>query len=67
MRTTLDIDEELLEALMTRLPATSKTEAIETAISAFVGRDAVRGLTEMAGNVDVEDLSRTLRDADRAT
>ena len=67
MRTTLDIDEDLLDALMMRMPAASKTEAIETAISAFVGRDAVRRLTEMAGSVDVDDLSSTLREADRST
>lgn len=67
MRTTLDIDEQLLEALMTRLPQASKTEAIETAISAYVGRDALRRLTEMAGDIEVEDLSRALRDGDRRT
>lgn len=67
MRTTLDIDDQLLQALLARLPQASKTEAIETAISSFVGRDAVRNLAEMAGTVEIEDLSQTLREADRRT
>jgi len=65
MRTTLDIDEQLLNALRARLPEASKTAAIETAIAAYVGRDAVRRLTELAGSIDIEDRSQALRDADR--
>ncbi|MEO7197256.1 MAG: type II toxin-antitoxin system VapB family antitoxin [Solirubrobacterales bacterium] len=67
MRTTLDIDDQLLQALLARLPQASKTEAIETAISSFVGRDAVRNLAEMAGTVEIEDLSQALRENDRRT
>jgi hypothetical protein len=47
MRTTLDIDDGLLEALMARSPGLSKTKAIERAIDQFVKIDAyerVRGL-----------------------
>lgn len=34
MRTTLDIDDDLLDALLSRHPGTSKTQAIEDAIRA---------------------------------
>ena len=47
MRTTLDIDDRLLEALMARSPGLSKTKAIEQAIEQYVKTDAyerVRGL-----------------------
>jgi Bacterial antitoxin of type II TA system, VapB len=47
MRTTLDIDDRLLDALMARSPGLSKTKAIERAIDQYVKTDAyerVRGL-----------------------
>ncbi|MFL5956671.1 MAG: type II toxin-antitoxin system VapB family antitoxin [Solirubrobacterales bacterium] len=64
MRTTLDIDDDLMEALMRRLPGKSKTEAIEEAISEFVRADAVRQLREMAGTVEFDDAALD-READR--
>lgn len=67
MRTTLDIDEALLHALLTRLPEASKTEAIETAIEAFVSRDALAQLRAMAGTIEIEDASGDLRRQDRTT
>jgi hypothetical protein len=47
MRTTLDIDDRLLDALMARSPGMSETKAIERAIDQYVKTDAyerVRGL-----------------------
>lgn len=67
MRTTLDIDDRLLDALQARLPRASKTEAIEAAIASFVERGAAERLTELAGRMEIDDLSRQLRDADRHT
>lgn len=67
MRTTLDINDELLDALMKRLPNASKTEAIEAAIGAYVGREALAQLRGMAGTLDVEDVSTDLRRIDRTT
>ena len=49
MRTTLDIDDRLLDALMARSPGMSKTKAIKRAIDQYVKTDAydrVRGLRE---------------------
>lgn len=67
MRTTLDIDDALLHALMSRLPEASKTEAIETAIEAFVSRDALAQLRSMAGSIEIEDVSGEFRGLDRTT
>lgn len=65
MRTTLDIDDDLMRALEARLPAASKTEAIETAIANYVRQDAARGLIELAGTLAIEDVSPALRQVDR--
>lgn len=49
MRTTLDIDAHLLEALMARSPGLSKTKAIERAISHYVTADAYERVRELRG------------------
>jgi hypothetical protein len=65
MRTTLDIDDGLLEALLARHPRASKTEAIEMAIRAYLSTDAVSRLRGLAGKVEIKDVSRELRSRDR--
>ncbi len=61
MRTTLDIDDDLVKALIARHPGMSRTEAIETAIREYLARDAYEGLRALAGKVDIVDLSGELR------
>jgi hypothetical protein len=65
MRTTLDLDDDLMEALMTRHPELSKTRAVETAIEEHVRRGAVDRLLAMRGKVDIEDVSKEMRAIDR--
>lgn len=65
MRTTLEIDDGLLDALLARHPRASKTEAIEIAIRAYLSSDAVTRLRKLAGKVEIEDVSRELRSRDR--
>ena len=65
MRTTLDIDEHLMEALMARHPGTSKTKAVEAAIADHVRRGAVDWLLENAGKIEIEDVSEEMRAIDR--
>jgi hypothetical protein len=65
IRTTLDIDDELITTLLARLPGRSKTDAIEHAIGAFLANDSVDRLKQLAGTMDVEDLSHELRRFDR--
>lgn len=65
MRMTLDIDDALIEALMTRQPGVSKAEAVERAVRAYLADDAVTALRAMAGTVEIEDVSAELRRIDR--
>ena len=67
IRTTLDIDDDLMTTLLARLPGRSKTDAIEHAIEAFLAGDAVDRLKKLAGTLEIEDLSRELRSRDRTT
>jgi hypothetical protein len=65
MRTTLDLDDRLMSALMARHPGETKTKAVEIAIAEHVRRGAVDWLLENAGQIEIEDLSAELRAADR--
>ncbi|HKB50605.1 MAG TPA: type II toxin-antitoxin system VapB family antitoxin [Solirubrobacterales bacterium] len=65
MRTTLDIDDHLMEALMARHPGVSKTKAVEAAIEDHVRRKAAEWLLEMRGKLDIEDVSKEMRAVDR--
>ncbi len=65
MRTTLDIDDELMESLLVRHPQMSKTEAIETAIRTYLAHEAAKWLRENAGKIEIEDVSSELRRIDR--
>ncbi len=65
MRTTLDLDDRLMEALMARYPGVSKTKAVEAAIEDHVRRGAVDWLLENAGKIEIEDVSKEMRAIDR--
>jgi len=67
IRTTLNIDDDLMTTLQARLPGRSKTEAIEHAIEAFLTDDAVDRLKAFAGTLEIEDLSHEMRTLDRTT
>lgn len=67
MRTTLDLDDDLMEALMARHPEMTKTKAVETAIEHHVRREAVDWLLKMRGKIEIEDVSREMRAIDRHT
>lgn len=65
MRTTLDLDDALLDALLSRMPGVSKTEAIERALRGYLAEDAASRLRAIAGAVEIEDVSGDLRRRDR--
>lgn len=65
MRTTLDLDDALIDALRARHPGASRTEAIEIAVRSYLATDAVSRLRRLAGSLEVEDVSGSLRDRDR--
>jgi len=49
MRTTLDIDDDLMERLLARFPETSKTKAVESAIDGFLRHEACQRILELEG------------------
>ncbi|MGH2500140.1 MAG: type II toxin-antitoxin system VapB family antitoxin [Candidatus Limnocylindria bacterium] len=61
MRTTLDIDNELFEALLARHPGVSKKEAVERAIREYLANDAVARLRSLKGKIEIADLAAELR------
>jgi hypothetical protein len=65
IRTTLDIDDRLMESLMARYPGRSKTKAVEVAIAEHLRRGAVDWLLENAGRIELEDVSGEMRALDR--
>ncbi len=67
VRTTLELDDALVASLMSRLPGVSKTEAIQRAVRFYLTHDAVDQLRQLAGTVDIEDVSSRLRATDRTT
>ena len=65
IRTTLDINDRLMERLMARHPGVSKTKAVEAAIDDHLSRGAVDWLLANAGKIEIEDVSGELRAIDR--
>ena len=65
VRTTLDLDDELMAALLERSPGLTKTEAIERALREFLALDAAARLRSLAGTLEIEDVSAELRAQDR--
>ncbi len=67
MRTTMDIDDELLGALLARHPGVSKREAVERAIAEYLSKDASSRTRALRGTLEIEDVSAETRRVDRRT
>jgi hypothetical protein len=67
MRTTLDLDDRLVESLAARNPGVPRTEAIQRALRSYLEADSVDRLLALAGTIDIDDLSEALRSVDRTT
>lgn len=65
MRTTLDLDDRIVEALQARYPDLTRTEAVERAVASHLQADATAGLLAIAGSLEIEDVSAQLRAVDR--
>ena len=61
MRTTLELEDGLMEALLARHPGVSKREAVEHAIRTYLSLDAVERIRALVGRVEIEDVSEELR------
>ncbi len=65
MRTTLDIDRELLDRVVEATGERSKTKAVTKALQDYVRRTSIKELREMAGRYLIEDTREEQREADR--
>ncbi|MFQ5949226.1 MAG: type II toxin-antitoxin system VapB family antitoxin [Nitrospiria bacterium] len=54
MRTTLDLDEKLIEALLKVTDAKTKTEAIHLAISELIRRRRLEKLKSLSGKIHID-------------
>lgn len=67
MRTTLDLDDDLMSRLRARFPDVSKTKAVEIAVEGYLQREAGKAILALAGAfpdmVDVSAENKALDDA----
>lgn len=61
MRTTLDLDDDLMKALLARHPGATKTRAVERAIEDHLRQGTTQALLALAGTMELEDMSRHRR------
>lgn len=54
MRTTINVKDELLEALMARTTARSKTKAIELAIRDYLEKKAMEDIIALSGEIHID-------------
>lgn len=66
MRTTLDLDDVLMDALMASYPGVSKTEAIERTVRSWLQDVASHRLRGLGGSLDLDDRSSAMRAVDRS-
>lgn len=64
MRTTLDVDEKLLEAVLALTKEKRKGKAVNKALEEFVRRKRIEELRAMAGTLDMVDNWHQLRHMD---
>ena len=65
MRTTLDIDPDLLEKVVETTGERSKTRAVNRALEEYVRRVKINELRAMAGRIPLNDTREQQRAADR--
>ncbi len=65
MRTTLDVDPDLLDAVVETTGERSKTKAVSKALEEYVRRTKINELRAMAGKIHLDDTREEQREADR--
>ena len=65
MRTTLDIDPDLLDSVVETTGERSKTRAVSKALEEYVRRAKINELRAMAGRIPLNDTREQQRAADR--
>ena len=54
MRTTINVNDELINDLMKRTKSRTKTQAIVTAIREYLKRTAIEDLISLSGKIDID-------------
>jgi Arc/MetJ family transcription regulator len=54
MRTTINVKDDLMEALMKRAMVSSKTKAIELAIKEYLEKQAIEDLIALSGQIRID-------------
>ena len=54
MRTTINVSDELMSALLERTKSRTKTQAIETAIREYLNKKAIEDLISLSGRIDID-------------
>ena len=62
MRTTLDVDEKLLETMLKMTGEKSKSKAVNKAMEDYIRRRSIDELRAMAGKIDMIDNWQTLEE-----
>ena len=54
MRTTINIKDELMDAIMALTKAKTKTKAVEISIREYIERKSIEDLISLSGNIDID-------------
>ena len=54
MRTTLDIKDDVMDALLKRTKSKTKTKAVEVAIREYLEKKSIEDLIALSGNIHIE-------------
>jgi hypothetical protein len=54
MRTTLNIKDDMMDALLKRTKSKTKTKAVEVAIQEYLEKKAIEELIALSGNIHIE-------------
>ena len=65
MRTTLDIDERLLSAVVKATGEKSRSKAVQKVLEEYMRRRVIDELRDGAGRIALDDMQDEQRDADR--
>ena len=67
MRTTLNIDDDTMEKVMSYTGQKNRSEAVRLALSSFIKEQKKKKLLALRGQVDIEDNWKNLRAMDNGT
>lgn len=54
MRTTINIKDDLMEALLAQTKAKTKTKAVELSIREYIERKSIESIVSLSGKIDID-------------